>query len=214
MVADVDGMAMAVQNRTADEVESLKQKYHIRGVVFLFVGQLIDRKGVMELLRAWNSFKAQCTEDCTLIFVGNGFKEEAMRVAIENENIPDVVMTGNVDYDNISIFYKAANCFVLPTMEDNWSLVIPEAMACGLPVATTIYNGCYPELVTEKNGWVFDSTQQESIINTLRSIISCREKLKNMGEESKNIVSSYSAENAAKGIMQAIYKVRHKNNRK
>lgn len=213
MVADVDGMAIAVQNRTADEVELLKQKYHIRGIVFLFVGQLIDRKGVMELLMAWNSFKAQCAEKCTLIFVGTGFKEEAMRVAIENENIPDVVMTGKVDYDNISIFYKAADCFVLPTMEDNWSLVIPEAMACGLPVATTLYNGCYPELVTEKNGWIFDSMQQESIINTLRSIISCREKLKNMGEESKSIISCHSAENAAKGIMQAIYKVRYKNNR-
>lgn len=213
MVADVDGLAIAVQNRTTNEVDSLKQKYHIRGIVFLFVGQLIDRKGVMELLEAWNDFKAQCTEECTLIFVGSGFKEEAMRKAIKNKNIPDVVMTGKVDYDSISIFYKAADCFILPTMEDNWSLVIPEAMACGLPVATTVYNGCYPELVTEKNGWVFDCMKQESIVNTLFSIMSCRAKLRDMGKESRNIVSGYSAENAAKGIMQAIDKARCKNDR-
>lgn len=56
----------------------------------------------------------------------------------------------------------------MPTIEDNWSLVIPEAMACGLPVATSIYNGCYPELVKKDiNGYVFDTYKQETILDAL-----------------------------------------------
>lgn len=204
MVADVNGMKLAIQNRTEKEAQDLKLSLGIEGIMLLFIGQLIDRKGVMELLDAWSIFKKKNNTLCTLVFVGTGAREEDMRNAIKTKNIPHVILTGMVDYDNISIYYKAADCFILPTMEDNWSLVIPEAMACGLPVATTIYNGCYPELVTTKNGWVFDSTNQEEIVATLEDIVKNGLKLKDMGEESRKIIAHHTAENAAQSIMKAI----------
>ena len=70
----------------------------------------------------------------------------------------------------------------MPTIEDNWSLVVPEAMACGLPVATSIYNGCYPELVNKNlNGMVFDTFNMHTIIDTLAFFH--KHDLKAMGEE-------------------------------
>lgn len=54
---------------------------------------------------------------------------------------------GKIPYQEVYKYYGIADVFVLPTLEDNWSLVVPEAMSCGLPVATSIYNGCHPELV-------------------------------------------------------------------
>jgi glycosyltransferase involved in cell wall biosynthesis len=102
------------------------------------------------------------------------------------------------------MYYKAADCFILPTTEDNWSLVVPEAMACGLPIATTIYNGCHPELVHPENGWVFDSLNPKSIEETLLDIYAKKDELSEMGKASQQIVANETAERAAKSIMDAI----------
>lgn len=208
MVADVKGMASAWEKMSEVQVKDLRTQLGVTGTMLLFVGQLIDRKGVMELLRAWSVFKKRCTVPCSLVFVGTGSRKDDMLKTIACEHIPDVIMIGVIDYELLPLYYKAADCFVLPTIEDNWSLVVPEAMACSLPVATTIYNGCYPELVTSKNGWIFDSLKQEDVVVTFERIIENRDNLKAMGKESQRIVSEHTAERAATGIMEAIEKAR------
>lgn len=206
MVADISGMSKAVENVTDEDIAELKKKLckSYNGVVILFVGQLIPIKGVDQLLTAWKQFKSKCIEDCTLVYVGYGRLEQSLRDRVANEKIQDVAFTGGIDYDSIAQYYKVADCFILPTVEDNWSLVIPEAMACSLPVATTIYNGCHPELVTKENGWVFDTYNKQSIIGTLQKIVSNKNRLKEMGEVSKQIISKHTAEKAAQSIMDAV----------
>lgn len=205
MVADVNGMAMQVAQVKEKQVQDLKLKLGVKGLMLLYVGQLIPLKGVKELLSAWAAFK-KCNKakDCTLVYVGYGPLENELRKTIINEAIPDVILTGGIDYDSIGQYYKAADCFILPTTEDNWSLVVPEAMACGLPVATTIYNGCHPELVHPENGWVFDSLSNQSILDTLHKIVDAKGQLSEMGEVSRQIVSQETPERAAKSIMDAI----------
>ena len=204
MVADTEGMSKSIAKISPKDVTELRKELYIKEVMILYVGQLIPRKGVLEMLSAWKEFKKDNTINATLVYVGNGILEKEMRQRIQKETIPDVVITGGVDYDKISIYYKAADCFIIPTTEDNWSLVVPEAMACGLPIASSIYNGCHPELVTPKNGWTFDSLSQNDIINTFDKIISSKSLLPTMGKESKKIISTHTAENAANSIMNAI----------
>lgn len=144
------------------------------------------------------------SETCSLVYVGTGPQEEELKRVVRNGNIPDVSLVGAVDYDHIAPYYKAADCFIIPTLEDNWSLVVPEAMACGLPVACSKYNGCHPELVRPENGWVFDPLDEANMVNVLQRIVSDKEKLKAMGEASRRIVSGETAERAARSIMDAI----------
>jgi len=202
MVADVTGMQKAVSDITETQARHLRQQLNIRGVMILYVGQLILRKGVDELLSAWSNIAEKI--EATLVYVGGGVLEQQLREQIANEHIPNVVLTGAIDYDKIAIYYKAADCFIIPTTEDNWSLVVPEAMACGLPVACSKYNGCHPELVHPENGWVFDCLNQEDTINVFHRVIENRENLAQMGEESRKIVAIHTAERAAQSIMDAI----------
>jgi len=100
-------------------------------------------------------------------------------------------------------YYRSASVFVIPTLEDNWSLVVPEAMASGLPVLSSVYNGCYPEYVTEDNGWVFDPLNsmdfEEKLIKSYHN-----SKLKQMGAKSREIISNYKPMDAADSIIKAI----------
>ena len=101
-------------------------------------------------------------------------------------------------------YYAAADAFVIPTLEDNWSLVVPEAMACGLPILCSKYNGCWPELVQEgRNGWVFDPLDEQGTTETLSTAVRCQPELATMGAESLAIVSEHSPRRAAQAILSA-----------
>ena len=90
-------------------------------------------------------------------------------------------------------------------IEDNWSLVIPEAMACGLPVATSVYNGCHVELIHEgENGITFDTYKQESLINALAYFH--QHDLKAMGLKSIEIEKNFSTKICARREYEGILK--------
>ncbi|MFC5624631.1 glycosyltransferase family 4 protein [Algoriphagus winogradskyi] len=170
------------------------------GLNYLFVGQFIHRKGILELCEAW-LIHARTHPDDTLVLIGDGeLKTQIEELYSSTESIK---ILGHVDYDHIHEYYSSADVFVMPTLEDNWSLVVPEAMACGLPVATTIYNGCYPELVKDGvNGKVFDVLQQSSILEMLDFFHS--QNLQKMGEVSIEIEAEYSPKKVANRIASGI----------
>lgn len=194
----IGGMSADGANLSKDVTLLRKNKidsYHtdLKGINFLFVGQVVKRKGIKELLSVWGNHIAEYPED-TLTIVGAGDLYEPLKNKYSHLN--SVRMTGRIEYKNVVKYYAQADVFILPTLEDNWSLVIPEAMACGLPVSTTIYNGCHQELIKEGiNGFVFDSLNKESILNVLKKFHSC--DLKAMGEHSKEIEKNYNTENCA-----------------
>lgn len=76
-------------------------------------------------------------------------------------------------------------------------------MSCGLPVATSIYNGCHTDLIYEgENGITFDTFQQDSIVKALDSFH--YRNLKDMGEKSKQIETTFNTENCARRTFDAI----------
>lgn len=136
-----------------------------------------------------------------LILVGAGDLGEVLKE--KYALIDSIKFVGAVPYSDIYKYYAIADVFVIPTIEDNWSLVVPEAMSCGLPVATSIYNGCHTDLIYEgENGITFDTFQQDSIVKALDSFH--YRNLKDMGEKSKQIETTFNTENCARRTFDAI----------
>lgn len=193
--------------------EECKRKWDLDAykLVYLYVGQIVDRKGVLELLQHWNMFD----ESCALVCAGDGsLMPEAKRIIKEN-NMRNVHMLGTVDYADLPQLYMASDVFVMPTLEDNWSLVVPEAMACGLPIACSKYNGCWPELVNDGvNGKVFDPLDDTDTLACLHYFLDHRDRLDEMGRRSEKIESDFSPVNAAKVIFKACQMVLSENQTK
>jgi glycosyltransferase involved in cell wall biosynthesis len=103
----------------------------------------------------------------------------------------------------MAAYYAAADAFVIPTLEDNWSLVVPEAMACGLPILCSKYSGCWPELVQEGNGWVFDPLDHQDTLRVLNLCIQKGSELPGMGRESRTIIAGHTPQHAARSIYEA-----------
>ena len=131
MAADSENLSALCSAVREEQVQALKQQFSLNGAVFLYVGRLVPLKGLMELLRAWRIHSLPAT----LLLVGGGPEREKLETFCRENGIKNVVFAGERDYDSLPVFYAAADVFIIPTLQDNWSLVVPEAMACGLPVA-------------------------------------------------------------------------------
>ena len=201
MSADSEGLRKGIASLGSVERDSMLAKYKKDdGIVFLFCGALIERKGVEPLLKAWKEYTQTHPND-TLLMVGGGELESKLRK--DFGSIPTVFIEGRKEYSEVCKYYAIADVFILPTIEDNWSLVIPEAMSCGLPVATSIYNGCHSELIREgENGTTFDTFNQASIIQSL-DFFHGRD-LKQMGQKSIEYEKPFDTEHCAQRTYKAL----------
>ena len=171
---------------------------------FLCVGRLVDRKGVAELLHAWSQASQKRSRFGSLVVVGDGPERGHLESLARLLNLQHVVFDGAVSYGDMPTYYAACDALVMPTLEDNWSLVVPEAMAAGKPILSSVYNGCWPELVHEGvNGWVFDPRDTVSSVNALLAASDAKAQLGEMGRASKRIVADYTPRRAAEAVFNA-----------
>ena len=205
MSADSDGLKKAISNLTDEDKVLLKDKFNIegKGIIYIYTGYLIERKGVSYLLNAWIEHIKSYPED-TLLLVGGGELYNSYKE--KYKQFKSIIFWGTVNYDDIYKYYAVADVFIIPTLEDNWSLVVPEAMSCGLPIACSIYNGCYPELCIENvNGFTFDPLIKHSIIDVLSKFHNV--DIKSFGKQSMLIENKYDYVHASDNIYNACIKV-------
>ena len=203
MCADSKGLVESVQSMPAEEKAAFKAKYQKgNGLVYLFVGQIVVRKGVKYLLQAWTEHIKNYPDD-TLVLVGVGDLLEGFKK--EYAHVTSIRFEGTVHYQQVYKYYATADVAFMPTIEDNWSLVVPEAMACGLPVATSIYNGCHPELIEEGvNGTVFDTFDNGSMIKALDFFH--HHDLKKLGMMSIEKEKPFDTDHSAQRVYEALTK--------
>ena len=66
------------------------------------------------------------------------------------------VRVSHVPYDRDTSVYSEAGALVLPTLADQWGMVVGEALASGLPVIGSIASQAVTEIVEENvTGWTF-----------------------------------------------------------
>lgn len=203
MCADSFGLSNAVAKVTNKDKQTLRDELKLKqGLTFLFVGQLVDRKGIKELLAVWHKHISQYPDD-NLLVIGKGILEHSLKEKYTSDSIH---ILGGINYDELYRYYALCDVFIMPTLEDNWCLVIPEAMACGKPVACSIYNGGHYELVQDGvNGYKFDPLEPDSIIRTLAKFHQA--DLQSMGKKSIEIESDFTPDKAAQRIFNACQKV-------
>lgn len=102
----------------------------VDGPLALFVGQLVERKGVRPLLEAWSRVRGEL-ENATLVFVGHGPEADAVKAAASDLRTRVRFLGARADVVEIM---QAADALVLPSRNESFGNVMVEAMACGLPL--------------------------------------------------------------------------------
>ena len=203
MAADTSFFSKKSSEITQCDIDSFRKRMNLKGTVYCFSGRLVQLKGIKELVVAWKNFSIN--KNVTLFIIGDGPLKEELESYINDNNLSNIIFAGFVNYVDLPIYYKASDIFIIPTLQDNWSLVVPEAMACELPIMSSIYNGCYPELVTKENGWIFDPLDKANMESTLSN--SYKNINKDMGIKSKEIVLNFTPQIIAGNIFKTLLKL-------
>jgi UDP-glucose:(heptosyl)LPS alpha-1,3-glucosyltransferase len=117
-------------------------------MVFLFVGSGFARKGVPQLLRAMTGVRG-----AHLIVVGEDRELALMQSAAGEMKLADRVHFAGAQKD-VKPWYGMADCFVLPTLYDPFPNAALEAMACGLPLVTTLQCGAAEFVESGVEGYI------------------------------------------------------------
>lgn len=130
--------------------------------LFLLVAHNFRLKGIESLILSISTMSRE-GKRVRLLVVGDGNISKYERMARVIGCHQMVRFVG--DQPDPMTYYHAADVFMLPTFYDPCSLVVLEAMACGLPVITTRRNGVHELMGQGREGFILaDPEDVESLV--------------------------------------------------
>ncbi len=127
------------------------------GFRILYVGRITAEKGVHYLLQAFDQLKPIKAELLLIGPLDPNFKPILKRCEGKFTHIPALPKSDLANY------YSSSSVLVLPSLTDSFGLVVPEAMACGLPVIVTENCGSKEVVTNGKEGFIVPIRDVEAL---------------------------------------------------
>lgn len=138
------------------------------------IGMIGLRKGVLYLLEAWDRLGLPDAE----LVLGGKVDREMEPLLARWRGREDIRFAGWVDPAEVM---QRSHLSILPTLEDGFATVVPESMACGVPVVVTVNTGA-KDLVREgKDGFIVPIRDPEAIARRILTLYEDEELRIEMG---------------------------------
>ncbi len=143
--------------------------------IILSVGNFITDKGHKYLLQAMRRIKKEFPNSL-LILVGKGaLKKTYLKLIKEYEIENKVKLVDHLPQNKLADYYRAADVFVLPSLNEAFGLALVEAMACGVPSIATRTQGPSQIIENNKNGILVETKKSVgiymNIVNLFQNMI-------------------------------------------
>ncbi len=156
----------------------------------LFVGRLVERKGVEVLVRALARLRHQ--RDAELVIVGTGDREDSVRQTAALEGVTDHVhFRGFVTAERLAQEYAQSDIFVLPAVVDTrgdtegLGVVLLEALAYERPVVASRAGGITDIVTDGVTGWLADPGDADVLANRILAVASNPEEARRVAARGK-----------------------------
>ena len=129
------------------QAQELREQLGLKGTVFLYVGQMIPRKGLSELARGIAAVDRALLRDSSFLFVGGRLPDD-----IKSSLIAHGVLFSEIPFvqpRDLPQYYALSDVFMFPSLEDEWGIVLNEAAAAGLPIVASKFAAAAADLVEE-----------------------------------------------------------------
>ena len=176
----------------------------------LYVGTVMPRKGVIELVRALGSVAER--EDVPTpraILAGENTLDEGYTARVEEliaelglgENVD---LAGFVDGDDLPALYALADVFVVSSLEEGFGMTAVEAMAAGTPVVGTRVGGL-PTIIEDGNqGRLVEPGDVAALADALAEVLGDPELRERMAERARSRARDFSWEAVGEQV-EAVY---------
>jgi glycosyltransferase involved in cell wall biosynthesis len=130
---------------------------------FLIIARFVEKKNLFAALDAYRNYAQLLgAEARPLHLAGSGPLEPKIRDYIRTHDLKNVVLHGFVNEVQLAQILKGALALMLPSKEEQWGLVVNEALALNLPALVSTNVGARDTLVRQGvNGFVIESLNVE-----------------------------------------------------
>jgi len=181
-------------------------------VVFLTVGSLIPRKGLLQLIEAVNMLRECSVKNVKVLLVGEGPLRTTLQEKIREFGLNDMIeLVGHIEYQKLGEVISHSDVFVFPSLEDVWGVAPLEAMAMGKPVITSKYAGAH-ELVEEGvNGFIVDPLDVQSLADLMLHFVEQPQLIQDMGRKARATMQQFTPDNAAEFLVNVAVETYERN---
>jgi len=139
--------------------------------IVLYVGGLIERKGVNTLIRAL-ARTTPAGRPVTTYVAGEGPQHDVLKALAESEGLGDRVhFVGKVAKDQMHLWMGAADVLVLPSYSEGRPNVVLEAMATGTPVIASRIDGTTEIISDGDDGLLFPPGDVDALAANLNRVL-------------------------------------------
>jgi glycosyltransferase involved in cell wall biosynthesis len=156
--------------------------------IVLFSGNLIPRKGVDVLIKAFSRI-ASLHPNARLVVIGVGDeREELVHLASELGMAEKIEFAGYKLFTEMPLWYQACDVFAMPSWAEGLSMSILEAMASGRPVITGRPEvGQHDAVVPEETGLLTDYGDVAQLAQALDRLVSSPEWVRRLGDNARRM---------------------------
>lgn len=166
---------------------------------FVFAGQYIERKGLVELLEAYTEYRQDVPQPWPLVCCGRG--PLANRIA-DTAGVEDL---GFSEPGQLPSVLAGCGAFLHPSRYDAWGVAIAEAAAAGLPIVATETCGASVEVVRHGyNGRLVPPGDRTAIKDALLWLHERYDLLPTLGARSQELARPFGADLWADRVQEIV----------
>jgi L-malate glycosyltransferase len=156
---------------------------------FTIVARLVRKKNIITALSAYADYcRLAGSKARELHICGSGELEDELRAAANHLHIDGVVFRGFVQSAEVARILSSTLALVLPSVEDQWGLVVNEALAMGVPILCSLNVGARDLLVrTAINGYLFEPDNPDGLSRLFFSLGSDEDEWRRLAEGSSRL---------------------------
>lgn len=187
---------------TEDEKRTLREQLHMtEEKIVLSVGSFIHRKGFDVLLESFSGMPE--TVGCYLV---GGVPTPEYLSMVEERSLKNIHFIDHTSKEELSKYYRAADCLAFPTRYDIWGLVVNEALSRGLPVITTDRCVSGLELIQQgRNGFLIPSENPAALREKILYILQNDALRAEMSENALKTARAYTIENMVEEYLSVFH---------
>lgn len=181
----------------------------------LYMGVLIRRKGVADLLQAVNLLKDEASlKNVVFMIAGTGYEEGNLKALSKELGIEKYVeFLGWIDGEKKEKLLKNCQMLVLPSYNEGLPIAILEAISYGMPVVATDVGDISAAVHNGENGYLFTPGDTRTLANKVYDIFLHKDIYEGMSRKSKMIAKSDFSDKGYFDQMIKCYKEGYSSNR-
>jgi UDP-glucose:(heptosyl)LPS alpha-1,3-glucosyltransferase len=175
-------------------------------IVLLLVGNDWRKKGLFTLLEAL----PRLSDLPVLLMIAGNDERHSYESSIKNSELTERVRFLPTRPD-VAFYYAAADAYVGPSLEDTFALPPEEAMACGLPVITTLTNGTSEIMTDGVDGFILtDPSDVGALASKIRLLCENSELRQRIGDAAALTARKYTWERNGQQFREIFAEILHR----